>query len=218
MTEQMMTKNAFRDSATKRAVTENGWAESRNAEAESSAAPAGKSSLGRTVTMIVGGLFLLILIGVMAVNLLGGDPVLEPGDPAPAFTLPLFDQFEQEQVALSDLRGQVVVVNFWASWCIECTKEAALLEQAWRDYQGRGVVFLGVDYLDTDKKALAYMAEHDITYPSGPDMGSVISRAYGIRGVPETYFIDKAGKIAHVQIGPIEKAALYGLLNDLVKP
>lgn len=175
----------------------------------------GKSSPGRNVTLVVGTIFLLILIGVMAVNLFGDESGNGPGDEAAEFTLPLFDQFEQDHVKLSDLRGQVVVVNFWASWCGECTKEAVLLEQASRDYQDRGVVFLGVDYLDTDKKGLAYMAEYDITYPSGPDIGSLISRAYGIRGVPETFFIDRAGKISHVQIGPIEKMELYHLLNDL---
>ncbi len=215
MTEQTMTKKAFQDSAQPSPVATRLVAESRNAAEEPSSEAVDKASLGRTVTLIGGTLFLLVLLGVMAVNLLGGDPVLATGDPAPEFTLTLFDPFEQEQVALSDLGGQVVVVNFWASWCVECAKEAALLEQAWRDYQDRGVVFLGVDYLDTDKKGLAYMAEHDITYPSGPDMGSVISRAYAIRGVPETYFIDKAGKIAHIQIGPIEKEELYRLLNDL---
>jgi cytochrome c biogenesis protein CcmG/thiol:disulfide interchange protein DsbE len=135
---------------------------------------------------------------------------------APDFTLTLFDQFEQDQIALADLRGQVVVVNFWASWCVECYKEAELLERAWQDYKDRGVVFVGVDYLDTDKEGLAYMKKYGITYPSGPDLGNKISKDYAITGVPETFFIDQQGQIIHVQIGPIEQAQLYGLLDRLL--
>ncbi|HMQ50973.1 MAG TPA: TlpA disulfide reductase family protein [Anaerolineae bacterium] len=138
------------------------------------------------------------------------------GQVAPDFTLTLFDQFDQDSITLSELRGQVVVINFWASWCVECFKEADLLEQAWREHQDRGVVFLGVDYLDTEKEAQAYMDKYNITYPSGPDLGSKISKDYAITGVPETIFIDKDGNIAHVQIGPIEHQQLYQLLNDLM--
>ena len=119
-------------------------------------------------------------------------------------------------VRLSDLRGRPVLVNFWASWCVECYKEAELLEQAWQDYKDRGVMFVGVDYLDTDTAGLAYMAEYGITYPSGPDIGDKISQAYAITGVPETFFIDQTGNIVHVQIGPIGRAELYALLDKLV--
>lgn len=161
-------------------------------------------------------MLLLGLVAVMAVNLRQVESVDLQGNLAPEFTLPLFEQFEQDQISLADLRGQVVVVNFWASWCVECYKEAELLEQAWQDYKDQGVMFIGVDYLDTDTEGLAYMAKYGITYPSGPDIGDKISQDYAITGVPETFFIDKDGNIAHVQIGPIGKAELYGLLEKLV--
>lgn len=175
-----------------------------------------RSTVARNVFLVVGILLLLGLIAVMAINLRNVESIDLQGNKAPDFTLPLFDQFEEDQITLADLRGQVVVVNFWASWCVECYKEAALLEQAWQDYEEQGVVFVGVDYLDTDTEGLAYMAKYGITYPSGPDIGDKISKAYAITGVPETFFIDKDGNIAHVQIGPIEKAQLYGLLDKLV--
>lgn len=175
-----------------------------------------QSSTVRNIVIVVGTFLLLGLIAIMAVNLRKIESTDLQGSPAPAFTLTLFDQFEQDKIALADLRGQVVVVNFWASWCVECYKEAPLLEQAWRDYRDKGVVFIGVDYLDTDTEGLAYMAKYGITYPSGPDMGDKISRDFAITGVPETFFIDKDGNIAHVQIGPIEKAQLYALLDKLV--
>lgn len=175
-----------------------------------------QSTTGRNIFLLIGLVLLLGLIAIMAINLSRVESVELAGRQAPAFTLPLFDQFEQEQLALADLKGKVVVVNFWASWCVECYKEADLLEQTWRDYQDKGVVFVGVDYLDTDKEGLAYMEKYGITYPSGPDIGSKIAQAYAITGVPETFFIDKEGNIAHVKIGPLEKAELYSLLDQLV--
>ncbi len=173
------------------------------------------SSTSRNILLVVGTFLLLGLMAVMAVNLTKVESVELQGRQAPDFTLTLFDQFEQDQMALSELRGQVVVVNFWASWCVECYKEAALLEQAWQDHRDQGVVFVGVDYLDTDKEGLAYMEKYGITYPSGPDLGSKISKDYAITGVPETFFIDRDGNIAHVQIGPIEREQLYILLTQL---
>lgn len=174
------------------------------------------SATSRNIFLILGVVLLLGLLGVMAVNLHKVVSVDLQGRPAPEFSLPLFNQFEQDQISLATLRGQVVVVNFWASWCVECYKEAKLLEQAWQDYGGRGVMFVGVDYLDTDKEGLAYMQKYGITYPSGPDIGSKISKVYAITGVPETFFIDRDGKIIHVQIGPIERDQLYSLLDRLI--
>ena len=180
------------------------------------AIPQQKSSTGKRVFLILGLIFLVAWIGVVTINMLSLESTELQGRKAADFTLPLFDQFEQEEIALADLRGQVVVINFWASWCVECYREARLLEEAWQDYKGQGVIFIGVDYLDTEKEALAYMEQYGITYPSGPDLGTNIAQEYGITGVPETFFIDKDGNIAHVQIGPIEKPQLYGLLDKLV--
>jgi len=123
---------------------------------------------------------------------------------APPFT---FTTFEGETISLDDLQGQGVVVNFWASWCDPCRDEAALLEQAWRREKDNGIVFIGLDYLDQEPAAKAYLAEFGITYPNGPDLRSEAARRYGIKGVPETFFINPAGEIVQTVIGPIVNEA-----------
>ena len=121
------------------------------------------------------------------------------GSVVPDFTL---TTFEGEQIRISDLRGQVVLLNFWASWCKTCELEARELEQVFQMYKDRGVVFLGVDYVDTEPEALAYLERYGITYPNGPDLGTRISQVFRIRGVPETYIVDPDGRVADVMIGP----------------
>lgn len=134
---------------------------------------------------------------------------------APSFTLPLFDG---GQLSLEELRGKVVVINFWASWCGPCLDEAPILEQVWREYENRGVVFVGVDYVDTEPEARAYIKRFDITYPNGPDLGSKIAQAYRIRGVPETYFVNQDGRLAKNRIGPFSsQAELVAVLEDLLR-
>jgi cytochrome c biogenesis protein CcmG/thiol:disulfide interchange protein DsbE len=132
---------------------------------------------------------------------------------APDFTLTSFDG---STVTLSKLRGQVVVVNFWASWCVPCRDEAPYLERTWRKYRDRGVVFIGVDYVDTEKGALAFIKEFDITYLNGPDIGTRISDAYHIKGVPETYFVAKNGDLRGNVIGPLASPQLDSKIETLL--
>jgi cytochrome c biogenesis protein CcmG/thiol:disulfide interchange protein DsbE len=132
---------------------------------------------------------------------------------APDFSLTGFDG---RKVTLSELRGQVVIINFWASWCPPCREEAAYLEQTWRKYQDQGVIFIGVDYVDTEKEALAYIQEFDITYINGPDIGTAISDAYNIQGVPETFFVSKSGELRGVHIGPLKAPQLDQKIEALL--
>jgi cytochrome c biogenesis protein CcmG/thiol:disulfide interchange protein DsbE len=122
------------------------------------------------------------------------------GEKAPEFTLTTFDG---QEIGPEEMAGKVVLVNFWASWCKPCEQEAAELQEAWTMYEGRGdVLFLGVDWTDTNNEAMAYMEKFGITYASGPDLGTRISQAFRTTGVPETYVIDKEGNLAFVKIGP----------------
>lgn len=132
---------------------------------------------------------------------------------APDFTI---ESYDGRTVTLSKLRGQVVIVNFWASWCLPCREEAAYLEQTWRKYKDKGVMFVGVDWVDTPTNALAYIKEFDITYPNGPDLGTKIAQAFRIQGVPETYYVDKRGTLRGVHIGPLKSPELDQKIDELL--
>jgi cytochrome c biogenesis protein CcmG/thiol:disulfide interchange protein DsbE len=165
------------------------------------------------------------LIGLLAVVALGlrraQQGTVQVGDTIPDFTLQFFDGYThagKTEVKLSDLRGKVVVINFWASWCKPCEQEAAEMEAAWRAYEPTGkVVFFGADYVDTEPEARGYLKKFDITYPNGPDLGTRISQMFRIKGVPETYFIDQNGKLVFSQIGPFEsEAQIHSIIDPLI--
>ena len=131
---------------------------------------------------------------------------VQPGRATPDVTLSLYSGYEyngQSEVKLSNLLGKVVFINFWASWCKPCEQEATVLEEAWKFYQPNGkVVFLGVDYVDTEPEARIFLKKFGSTYPNGPDLGTRISQAFRTTGVPETYIIDTQGILNYVKIGP----------------
>jgi cytochrome c biogenesis protein CcmG/thiol:disulfide interchange protein DsbE len=149
---------------------------------------------------------LLVIVGVALIRTQEGH--IQVGDQVPDLTL---QTFEGETIEFADLRGEVVVVNFWASWCRPCEQEAAELQQAYELYREENVVFLGVDYVDTETEARAYLEKFGITYPNGPDLGTRISQAFRIRGVPETYIIGPDGKLAAFKIGP------YQSLDEIIQ-
>lgn len=156
---------------------------------------------------------LVVLVGFLALGLLNAYKAPLEAGKAPDITI---TTFEGEPVTLSELRGQVVIINFWASWCDPCREEAAYLENTWRKYQDQGVMFIGIDYVDTEREALAYIDEFDITYPNGPDIGTRISDAYQIQGVPETFFIAKDGTLRGNHIGPLYPPTLDEKIEELL--
>jgi cytochrome c biogenesis protein CcmG/thiol:disulfide interchange protein DsbE len=111
---------------------------------------------------------------------------------APAFSLP---QFDGGTLALASLRGKYVIVNFWASWCIPCRDEAPLLERAWREYRDRGLVVVGVNIQDLEPEARKFIAQYRVSYPNVRDRDGRVSRAYGTTGVPESFFVDRDGRV-----------------------
>ena len=133
------------------------------------------------------------------------------GRPAPDFALPTLEG--DRTIRLSDLRGQVVVLNFWASWCGACREEHPNFVVAWERYRDLGVVFLGIVYQDKTANAIAYMREMGGDWPNVTDQSGVTALEYGVYGVPETFFIDGGGVIRHKQIG----ATSYDLLFEWIE-
>jgi cytochrome c biogenesis protein CcmG/thiol:disulfide interchange protein DsbE len=160
-------------------------------------------------------LVLLVVIGLGLIRTQEGPVRL--GQDAPDFTLITFDG---QEIDTAELEGKVLVLNFWASWCKPCEQEAADLETAWRLYQSRDdIVFLGIDYVDTEPEAMAYLEKFDITYPNGPDLRTAISQSFRIRGVPETYIVGKDGILAHAQIGPFTSLTqIQSAIDPLLLP
>ena len=158
------------------------------------------------IQIIIWGVFVGLLVIVAITLNRSQQGTVQPGDRLNDFTLTMFSGYElnsQTQASLSSLKGKVVMVNFWASWCKPCEQEAANLRTAWQYYKDDGrVVFIGIDYVDTEPEARAYLEKFDITYPNGPDLGTKISQLFRIKGVPETYFIDQTGVLHYVQVGP----------------
>jgi cytochrome c biogenesis protein CcmG, thiol:disulfide interchange protein DsbE len=125
------------------------------------------------------------------------------------FTLTRLDR--PGRIELSSLRGKAVVLNFWASWCVPCKKEAPRLEAAWQRYRTKGVVVIGVDANDFASDAKTFMRRYGVTYPVVHDGAGTTLTPYGITGFPETVFIDRRGRFVgdHV-VGAVTSGQLTG--------
>jgi cytochrome c biogenesis protein CcmG/thiol:disulfide interchange protein DsbE len=133
------------------------------------------------------------LLGLLVWRLTHQSKPPKIGGPAPAFSLRRLDT--SGTLALASLRGKPVVLNFWASWCVPCKGEAKMLEDAWQRYRSEGVVFVGIDWHDVKSDARRFLEHHGVTYPTVLDGSGSITDRYGVVGVPETYFIDRRGRL-----------------------
>ena len=135
------------------------------------------------------------------------------GKPAPAFTLANLNG--TGTISLEQYRGKVVVLNFWASWCVPCKEENPALTDVWERYRGTDVVLLGVNFQDSKDAARAYTARLGNTWPTVIDESGQVALSYGVFGPPETYFIGVDGVIAGRHIGPIDAATLSNGIETL---
>ena len=156
----------------------------------------------------------IALFGLLAYGVLssgdesGIDEAIADGErpDAPSLSLPRLDG--PGTTRLEDYRGKVVVLNFWASWCAPCRDEAPLLERWHKRIQARGGTVLGVDALDATGDAREFVRRFGISYPNVRDVSGERLRPFGIAAYPETFVIDRAGKIAALVRGPVTEAFL----------
>ncbi len=121
-------------------------------------------------------------------------------------------------IDLAGLRGKVVMLDFWASWCAPCRYEAPDLAQVYLDYADRAVEFVGVDIWDRRQDAIDHVNRYQITYPNGVDEKGTIAISYGVRGIPEKFFIDQNGVIVKKFVGPVDADTLRSTLDNLLAP
>ncbi len=148
----------------------------------------------------------------------GGAPPPSPrqGFSAPDFTL---TTLQGDEVTLSALRGQVVVINLWASWCPPCRAEMPALENVHRAYKDQGLTVLAVNstFQDTPAAAVDFLSARGLTFPVPLDLDGEVSRLYQLRALPSTYFVDRLGVIQSVAVGgPLSEAAMRATVEDLL--
>lgn len=162
------------------------------------------------------------LTAVLAVALasrFGTDPAMSEspllGRPAPALTLPRL--VGEGQVALDDYRGDIIVVNFFASWCLECRIEHDALVASAESFADRGVTFVGVAFQDDPVDSLRFLQELGISAATEYviDEGSRAAIAFGVFGIPETYFIDPSGTVVGRIIGPTDALTLGSAIDAI---
>jgi len=164
--------------------------------------------------LLVGLAVVAPLVAVLTMNLgrnphVIGSPLV--GRAAPDFSLRPLDG--GEPVTLASLRGRPVVINFWATWCVPCFQEHALLVSTARSLAERAR-FIGVIYEDSEEQVRGFLARQGSAYPSLVDPGSRTAIAFGIFGVPETFFIDAEGRIAAKHVGPLDAQSLEAKLRQ----
>ena len=166
---------------------------------------------GRLAAALAPAVAFLVVLGIATDRRI--DPP-RPGDQAPAFDAPLL--VGDGSLALAELRGKPVLLNFWASWCVPCEDEAPLLRRAHRVY-GNDVAFVGVNAKDARSDAIEFVERTRLDYAHVRDERSVIYDDYGLTGQPETFFIDDEGEIVEHVTGALTRARTYELLDVLVR-
>jgi cytochrome c biogenesis protein CcmG/thiol:disulfide interchange protein DsbE len=145
-----------------------------------------------------------VLAGVLLWKLTHQPSPPRVGERAPAFALQRLKG--AGTISLASLRGKAVVLNFFASWCEPCKREAPALEKVWRDYRSQGVVVLGIDTNDASNDALQFISAHGVTYPTVGGGGG-LTATYGLQGLPATYVLNRQGHVVGGEIlGPVSDA------------
>jgi cytochrome c biogenesis protein CcmG, thiol:disulfide interchange protein DsbE len=177
----------------------------------------------RIVIICVVSLLNIALVALILSQLLtpaphsASDPLVN--QPAPNFSLALLrPENGKSALLLSNFKGKAVVLNFWASWCDPCKEEAPLLEKSWKQMQtqGKDVAFVGIDYQDSSSNSLNFLQQNHITYPIVVDMDGSVATKYGLTGLPQTFFIDRNGKVLRREAGELTSQLLASGLQMIM--
>lgn len=168
--------------------------------------------------IIAGTLVITMVLTVVFASRFGQDPTLSPspliGKPAPDLSFEVFE--DGASLDLADLTGQIVVANFWAPWCIPCREEHPALLEVAADYAGFDVTVVGIVYQSAERDITAFLDELGRGYRILLDDRSRAAIEFGVRGVPETYFIDRTGTVVAKITGPITKDLVSATLDRIV--
>ena len=179
--------------------------------------PPARSGRGHRRALIVSAAVALVgLVGALVVLMPASSPSPKGGKRAPAFDLENLDP-ALDRVALSNYRGQPVVINFWASWCVPCREEMPALEKV-HQREGDHIMFIGIDHQDTRPEALAFQRETKVSYPSGFDPAGRTATAFELYGLPSTVFVSADGFILDQHLGRYTEADLQAQLDRLFGP
>jgi len=152
-------------------------------------------------------------IGLLAYGLTTSAPTkVGPGSKLPDFELTRLDR--DGVLTAEQLEGSPVVINFWASWCIPCRDEADDLQSTYEEYRDEGVVFVGVNIKDSTVGAKEFIDEFGVTYPTVHDPNEDLARELGVVGIPETFFIDDAGKLVGSASGAQRSERVLGPVSE----
>ncbi|PZC50471.1 MAG: cytochrome c biogenesis protein CcmG, thiol:disulfide interchange protein DsbE [Chloroflexi bacterium] len=150
--------------------------------------------------------------GGLGINNQSGEIDIEAGM-APLIALP---EIDGRFIDISEFKGQIVMVDFWSSWCPPCVAEASDLTSTYELYKSKDVAFVGIAIWDEESKIRRHMNTFAVNYPNAIDFQGKVAIAYGVRGIPEKFFLDRKGNIVKKYVGPISSETLSDILDGLI--